>query len=165
LRLEHRFRAILYTVVAVLFGTGAGWFAIDQLKDPLASGQNWEQTSTYLLTLHGGAAMLFLLLLGALVALHVSVAWRLGNNRVSGVVMLATNAVLIVTAFGLYYAGSEMLRRWTSDIHIAVGLGFPLLLLLHVVLGKRLSAARRAAAARRREDPDRSPEQRATALR
>jgi small-conductance mechanosensitive channel len=79
--------------------------------------------------------------------------------------VLATNAVLIVTAFGLYYTGSEMLRRWTSDIHIAVGLGFPLLLLLHVILGKRLSAARRAAAARRREDPDRSPEQRAAVLR
>ena len=83
--------------------------------------------------------------------------------------MLATNAVLVMTAFGLYYAGSEILRRWTSDIHIAVGLGFPLLLLLHVILGKRSrSAARQEAATRAAhlpEDRDRSPERRAAALR
>jgi hypothetical protein len=162
LRLEPRFRTVLYIVVAVLFGTGAGWFAIDRLKDALAS-EAWQETSTWLLMLHGGAAMLFLLLLGALVALHVRVGWRLRNNRVSGAVMLTSNALLIPTAFGLYYAGSETLRRWTGDIHIAVGLGLPVLLALHVFLGKRsVQAARREAAARAAED--RSTAQRVGAL-
>jgi hypothetical protein len=152
LRLEPRFRTVLYTVVAVLFGTGAGWFAVDRLKGA-AAGTAWQETSTWLLMLHGGAAMLFLLLLGALVALHVRVGWRLRNNRVSGAVMLTVNALLIVTAFGLYYAGSDTLRRWTSDIHIAIGLGFPVLLALHAFLGKRsVQAAQREAAARAAED-------------
>ncbi|HKW54676.1 MAG TPA: hypothetical protein VJO12_13365, partial [Stellaceae bacterium] len=128
MRLEPRFRAVLYVVVAVLFGTGAAWLAIDRSKDVGPTADAWQNVSAWLLMLHGGAAMLFLLLLGALVALHVRIGWRLGNNRVSGSIMLTLNAVLVVTAFGLYYAGSETLRRWTSDIHIAIGLGLPALL-------------------------------------
>ena len=79
MRLEHRFRAFLYAVVAVLFGTGTAWFVIDRLRGAPSSGQAWEETSAYLLMLHGGAAMVFLLLLGALVALHVGVTWRRGQ--------------------------------------------------------------------------------------
>ena len=169
MRLESRFRAALYIVVGLLFGTGATWFAVDRLKEVGPTAQTWQDASAWLLMLHGGAAMLFLLLLGALIALHVRVGWRLGNNRVSGTVMLALNAVLVVTAFGLYYAGSETLRPWISDIHIAVGLGFPALLALHAVLGKRsVRSARRAAATRSTPEPaagDLTPTRRATAFR
>jgi hypothetical protein len=60
--------------------------------------------------------------------------------------MLACNGVLVLTAFGLYYAGSDALRRWTSALHVAIGLGLPLLVAGHVVLGRR---ARQAAARKR----------------
>jgi hypothetical protein len=170
LRLEPRFRAVLYIVVGVLFGTGAAWFAVDRLMKQVGpSAETWQDASAWLLMLHGGAAMLFLLLLGALIALHVRIGWRLQNNRVSGTVMLALNAVLIVTAFGLYYAGSDTLRPWISDIHIAVGLGFPLLLGLHAFLGRRsVRAARRAAATGSPAEPaagDGTRTRRATAFR
>lgn len=154
LRLEPRFRAGVYIIVGLLFGTGAARFAIDRLKGVGPAAETWQDASAWLLMLHGGAAMLFLLLLGALIALHVRIGWRLGNNRVSGTVMLTLNAVLVVTAFGLYYAGSETLRPWISDIHIAVGLGFPALLALHAVLGRRsVRAARRETAADGRLEP------------
>ena len=174
LRLEPRFRATLYIVVGLLFGTGAAWFAVDRLKvDRLKevgpAAERWQEASAWLLMLHGGAAMLFLLLLGALVALHVRIGWRLGNNRISGSIMLTLNAVLIVTAFGLYYAGSETLRGWISDIHIAIGLGFPLLIGLHALLGRRsVRAARRAAATGSTPENaagDRTRTRRATAFR
>lgn len=153
MRLEPRFRTVIYIIVGLLFGTGAAWFAIDRLKEVGPAGETWQEASAWLLMLHGGGAMLFLLLLGALVALHVRIGWRLGNNRVSGSVMLTLNAVLVVTAFGLYYAGSETLRRWISDIHIAVGLGLPGLLALHAVLGRRSVRA-----SRRDEVMSRAPE-------
>src|SRR6185437_4313169 len=137
LRLDPRFRAILYVVVGLLFGTGAAWFAVDRLKEIGPGTERWQAASAWLLMLHGGAAMVLLLLLGGLIALHARIGWRLGNNRVSGSIMLTLNAVLVVTAFGLYFAGSETLRAWTSDIHIAVGLGFPALLAVHAVLGRR----------------------------
>jgi hypothetical protein len=51
--------------------------------------------------------------------------------------MVAVNAVLIATAFGLYYAGSDTLRPWISDLHIVVGIVLPLALLVHVWRGRR----------------------------
>jgi cyanate permease len=87
--------------------------------------------------LHGGTAMLTLMLLGALFPLHISRAWRARKNRVTGSVMVACNAMLITTAFGLYYLGSEEIRPWTSDLHIAFGLALPMLLLAHVKTGRK----------------------------
>ena len=86
---------------------------------------------------HGGVAMITLLLLGGLFSIHIARAWRARLNRVSGSVMVFCNAVLIVTAFGLYYLGSETLRPLISDLHIVVGLALPFLLALHIWLGRR----------------------------
>ena len=71
-------------------------------------------------------------------------AWRGRLNRVSGSVMLVCNAILIATAFGLYYLGSEATRPLISDLHIAVGLALPLLLALHIWLGRRRMYALRS---------------------
>jgi len=76
-------------------------------------------------------------LFGSLMPFHVRVGWRRKRNRTTGAVMLATNAALIVTAFGLYYAGAERARDWASDLHIGVGLALPALLALHIVRGRR----------------------------
>jgi len=78
-------------------------------------------------------------LLGALVPLHVRFGWRRRTNLVTGSLMTACNALLILTAFGLYYFGSETLRLWASRLHIGVGIGLPFLFLLHVLVGRRSS--------------------------
>ena len=85
----------------------------------------WQTTAQYLLMLHGGTAMVTLMLLGALVPLHVRRAWHSRRNRLTWPAMLTFNGVLIATSFGLYYAGSEVVRPWISDIHIGLGLCLP----------------------------------------
>ncbi|MGH6804475.1 MAG: hypothetical protein ACREC3_14085 [Methyloceanibacter sp.] len=92
--------------------------------------------AAYLLMVHG-AAMITLMLLGALFPLHIGRAWRAKKNRATGSVMIACNAMLIATAFGLYYLGSEAIRPWASDLHVAFGLSLPLLLLVHVKSGRK----------------------------
>ena len=136
MRLKPLFRFAIYAAFAVLFLTGAGWLVADWQKD-LSSDEIWQQSIAYLLMVHGGAAMVTLLLLGALTQLHVMRAWRSRKNRVSGSAMAAFNAILILTAFGLYYLGSETLRPWISWIHIAAGFSVALGLPVHVILGKR----------------------------
>jgi hypothetical protein len=136
LALDRRFRWALYVAFALLFATGAAWLIADQLKDS-ASGEFWQATTANLLMIHGGAAMATLLLLGALFPTHIARAWRGRLNRVSGAIMAATNVALIVTAFGLYYLGSDTARPWISDAHIAVGLALPALLVFQVWLGRR----------------------------
>jgi 4-amino-4-deoxy-L-arabinose transferase-like glycosyltransferase len=56
--------------------------------------------------------------------------------------MVICNAVLILTAFGLYYLGAETLRPWASDVHIVAGFALPVLIALHIWLGRRQSKNR-----------------------
>jgi len=136
LRLEPRFRGALYAVASALAVTGVAWLLVDRLK-PIYLMETWQRAAAYLLMLHGGAAMLMLLLLGAIIPMHVAVAWRRGKNRVTGSMMVVSNAMLIATAFALYYSGSETWRHQASVLHIGFGLGLPLLWALHVWRGKR----------------------------
>lgn len=136
MRLRTSFRYSLYTAFAALVLTGAGWLLADWQKD-VAGDELWQQIAANVLMVHGGTAMLTLLLLGALVPLHLRRSWRSGKNLVSGSIMAAFNAVLIVTAFGLYYLGSDAVRPWMSWIHLGSGFSLALLFPLHIWLGRR----------------------------
>ena len=136
MRLSISFRYAIYAVFAVLLLSGAGWLVADYQKD-ISGDEIWQQSIATLLMVHGGTAMLALLLLGALVPLHLMRGWRARKNRISGSVMATLNAALIVTAFGLYYLGAETLRPWMSWIHIAVGVALALWFPLHIYLGRR----------------------------
>jgi cytochrome c biogenesis protein CcdA len=141
LRLKPSFRFAIYAAFAVLFLTGAGWLVADWRKN-ISDDDIWQQTAATLLMVHGGAAMVTLLLLGALIPVHVLRSWRSGNNLVSGSVMITLNTLLIVTAFGLYYLGSETVRPWMSWIHLVAGFSVPVLFAIHIFLGRRRSKQR-----------------------
>ncbi|MBI1869173.1 MAG: hypothetical protein HYS06_12915 [Methylocystis sp.] len=136
MQISRRFRWLVYAAVAALFATGAGWLVADQLKDTDA-GEFWQAVTANLLMVHGGLAMAMLLLLGALGPLHVGRSWRAGKNRLTGAVVAASNAALVITAFGLYYFGSRDLRSWTSDLHIVVGFALPAFMFVHILVGRR----------------------------
>ena len=68
---------------------------------------------------------------------HVKWAWKGRLNRSTGALMIATQALLIATGYALYYAGGEDSRVVASDLHLAVGIGVPLILVWHVVEGRR----------------------------
>jgi hypothetical protein len=136
LRLDPLFRYAVYAAFAVLLLTGAGWLVADWQKE-VSGDEFWQQGIAYLLMVHGGAAMLALLMLGALIPMHLIRAWRGRRNRISGSLMATFNALLIVTAFGLYYLGSETLRPWISWIHIAVGFSLAVWFPIHIYRGRR----------------------------
>ncbi len=138
-QLDYRFRWSLYLAFTVLFVTGIVWLIADRLKDS-ANDEFWQVVSADMLMIHGGTAMLTLVLLGALIPIHVFRAWRSRQNRLTGTLMAITNFLLIATSFGLYYAGSDILRPWISDLHIAIGLVLPALLALHIWTGRRRSS-------------------------
>jgi hypothetical protein len=133
LRLDRSFRWALYAAITILVITGCGWLLADTLKE----SEDWQNASAKLLAAHGGTAMITLMLLGALVPVHMLRAWRARKNRITGSCMATLNATLIATAFGLYYAGSDALRPWISDLHIAAGLCLPVLIIAHIWSGRR----------------------------
>lgn len=146
--LNRSLRAALYLVLGVLFVSGAWWVLLDTTRDPFGDTAG-PSAGPLLLAVHGAGAMIFLLLLGALLPLHIQGNWASDRNRWTGIVMLAVNALLIVTAYILYYSGSDLVRGWGSDLHIAGGFFLPLWIAVHVWLGRR---ARLAAQRRRSSD-------------
>jgi hypothetical protein len=142
LRLDPGLRFSNYAAVATLVVSGVIWLIADQLKAS-DSGEMWQAIAANMLMLHGMTAMVALILLGAMIPLHMQRSWRAGKNRITGVVMVATNAVLVVTASGLYYAGSDLLRAFLADVHIVAGLAVPALIVIHIVLGRRAQASAR----------------------
>ena len=139
IRLKPFNRRFFYGVFALLFLTGAAWAYWNVLLpspgDFVRSAKSWAMKT------HGAAAMAILVLIGMLLIDHVRFAWRARRNRGNGLLFLSTFAVLTITGYGLYYAGGESLRAWTSAIHLAVGLAMPLLLIVHIWLGKKTRPA------------------------
>jgi hypothetical protein len=147
LRLSPLHRATLYGSFAVLTASGMLWALLhDGLPLIGVSRRAWHAAEPFLLALHGAAAMLTLLVLGSLAPQHVKWAWKGRLNRSTGALMVVTQTLLVVTGYVLYYAGGEESRVVASDIHIAIGIGVPLILAWHVVEGRRRRRqARRAA--------------------
>jgi hypothetical protein len=141
LQLSCWFRRALYSVLTLMFVTGVVWLAADWQKSG-PQGDLWQSIAAWLLMVHGGGAMATLLFIGALVPLHMYRGWRAKRNRISGGAMALENAVLIATSFGLYYVGSDVIRPWMSDIHIGAGFCLPLLLVVHIMLGRRSARQR-----------------------
>jgi len=135
IRLKPVHRGLLYVVLALLFFTGAIWaywnYLVAQPSDLVTSARTWA------MKIHGAAAMVILLLIGTLLTGHVKFAWRARRNRGSGVFLLFIFGILTISGYMLYYAGGEKLRAWTSWIHLAVGLALPILLVIHILLGKK----------------------------
>ena len=127
MRIEPWLRRLLYATLAALLATGVAWWVMDE----------GAAARPLLLALHGLAAMLSLLALGAVAVLHARASWPRRRNRSSGVIVVCSLAVLVITAFALYYVGQETLRDLASVVHLVAGLALPLIVLAHISLGIR----------------------------
>ena len=139
IQLNRAHRYCLYLVLALLFLSGAAWARWNCL---VAHSADFEASAkTWAMKIHGAAAMAMLVLIGTLLTSHVKSAWCARRNRKNGALLLGVFGLLTITGYGLYYAGAEELRAWASWIHLGLGLSIPLLVVLHLVLGKRTRPA------------------------
>ncbi len=114
-------RVMVYATFAVLLATGVLW-------EGLSPGP-W---AALLMKVHGGGAMLALVLFGTLVVRHIPSGWGSLKNRWSGVLLVSAMAWLIASGYLLYYAGSEPLRLFASQSHLWVGVAAGLVVTLHM---------------------------------
>ena len=142
----------MYSVSGALFATGALWLVFHYfVRIEGAFGPAPHVLERWWLRLHGAAAFAMLFLLGTIAVNHARQAWVARRNRVTGTIMASLNALLVVTGYLLYYAGGETSRETVSLLHWVLGLGFPLVIVAHVVKGRALR--RNAASATQRRAP------------
>ena len=144
LKLSARHRAWLYGSFAALWLSGALWLAVQWYRWQSAhAGHDVQQLARVALQTHGAAAMAALVLLGTLIPLHMKRGWQADRNRRNGLALIVANGVLIVTGYGLYYAGGERLRAVSQWTHSVLGMWLPLLIVWHIRAG-RLTRPRRS---------------------
>ena len=138
LKLERGQRRWLHATLAVLFVSGVVWWVLHRWGEVETEfGPTPHPLNPWLMRVHGGAAMVALVVLGTLLSGHVRRAWQAGRNRLSGLGMLVWCGGLSVSGYALYYAGAETARTWASIIHLVGGLAFPLVLIVHIWSGRR----------------------------
>lgn len=139
MRLSERHERWVHVILAALYSTGAAWIVLRYGVREEGLDSVWSVARAWMLRLHGAAAMLTLIALGSLLAIHVPSAWRARTNLSSGIAMLAILAVLTLTGWLLYYASGEALREAASYAHMAIGSVTPALLLWHLAYRRRAS--------------------------
>jgi hypothetical protein len=130
-RLSRPLKAVVDLAFGALLLTGAALMFADRLPE----NWSWEKMPALSRKIHGAAAMLALVVLGALWP-HVKRGWKAAKNRFSGVALIGLNGFLVATGYGLYYAADEDFRAWLSRWHGWIGLGTLVLLPGHVVIGR-----------------------------
>ncbi len=137
LRLSPLTEFLVYLVFGLLLVTGVVWMWAQSSLD------EGSLVSSLMLKLHGAAAMVALILLGALIN-HMRKGWKARKNRSSGLTLVLVILFLVITGYGLYYAGDEQLRSLISQWHAWIGLGLFLLLPAHALIGRALRRKRSA---------------------
>jgi hypothetical protein len=141
-------RRAFFAIGFLLAATGAGWLVAHYLMRA-ADAELPHPAEPWWLRAHGASVLAFLILFGSLLPTHVVPAWRRGRDLASGVALVTLIALLTVTGYGLYYAGSEAVRALTSRIHWVAGLASLAAVAWHL-LSARISRRRTNAAPQRR---------------
>jgi hypothetical protein len=137
LQLNRRHRRILYAVSLILLLSGAVWWWISRLDDAGQATHLLRDLKSWLLEVHGWAALGFAVLLGSLIPVHIRHSWHARKNRKNGVLFLTAVSLLTLSGYALYYLGDETLRAGASRFHFWLGLAAPLLLFWHVRSGRK----------------------------
>lgn len=146
--LPKALRRLIYALLAGSVLTGSAFFLLSRFIE--IEGEFGPQKHPWqapLLAIHGAFAFLMLMVIGAMWLNHVPVGWRSGRSRKLGVTLVSLTALLAISGWLLYYAAGDEWRSLLGNLHFAIGLSLPLMLVLHVSLGRRARGARGSAGA------------------
>jgi len=144
MRLSTAHRRWIYWSGAALLTTGGLWLLFHYFARTQGQfGETAHPLEVWWLRLHGGCAMLVLVVIGSLLPVHVRRGWHLRKNLLAGWVLGMLALLLIASGYALYYVGNETTRPWISAFHWMLGLGAPLVLTWHVWRGQRQHAIRK----------------------
>ena len=128
----------VYWSVGLLVVTGLTWLGVHWFAPASSDGIPLPSpTKLWAMRLHAACALASLVALGSLLPVHIRTAWHRRKNRWSGSVNLLAFGVLLLTGYALWYASEGIFKDWAVWLHWGFGLALPIVLLAHVVLGRR----------------------------
>ena len=131
-RLPLWHRGILIFSVVGVWGTGVLWLCLHYFgKHDGPFGVEFHGGEMPIRAAHGFIVLVFLIAFGTLVPFHFRAGWMAGTRFRSSLPLIAVTLILILTGWGLYYAGGESLRQGLHFSHSLLGVLLLPLFLIH----------------------------------
>lgn len=132
LRPSRRERLLINLVGSGLWLSGGAWLICRYfLRQSGEWGPEPHVLEPWWLRLHGAFAFAALWTIGLLWGVHIARAWRTGDRRRTGLLLLAWLAVQAGTGYLLLYAGDDGVFGLLSPVHWVSGLALPAAYGLH----------------------------------
>jgi hypothetical protein len=148
-RMPRGQRAAIYLIVGVLWVSGCAWLCLDQFamqRGPFGNAPHPLEPP--MLLIHGVASVASLYLFGWIGARHALRWWAGGLRRISGGMLAAILALLILSGFALFFLSSDAWQRYAAAAHDVLGVAVTLFALQHWFFGRRSARARLQKASR-----------------
>jgi hypothetical protein len=128
------FKTVFWTTIVGLYLSGLGtWILQNWFYSDVGYGlQRREQTTTWLHT-HSVAGLFFIGMFGYLIHSHVEMGLKQRRKIKTGLLVLTTMSILVVSVPGIFYLTLEPWKGWVSCIHTYVGLAMVIPVLAHLV--------------------------------
>ena len=137
IRLSKIHEYIIYLISVIVIISGFVWLYFDFfVRVETEFSLQVHPMQNIFLILHGSSSIIFLIILGSVLPIHVYKAWKIKNNRLSGGSFLLLFTILILTGIGLFYSAVEDNRRILSVLHWVIGILFPIFFVIHIYFGK-----------------------------
>ena len=137
-------RRFIYVIFASAWGSGILFYLLKtffmQEGDFGLEPHAWQYP---VLKVHGAASFLMMLLYGFMLGGHVKFAWKKKPIAKLGVVLMALPAILMITAYLLYYIADEYSREAVALIHLVMGFILPFILTLHIMAHRKTALYKR----------------------
>jgi hypothetical protein len=136
--MSRSLRLATFTLLATLWTSGCVWivlhYAFAQRTDFGPTPNPWEPV---VMRVHGWAAVGGVFLLGWIGSGHISERWFNRRNRTSGLWLMGSAAVLVISGYALYYT-TDRLHDTAGVVHEIIGVAALLIALTHWRLNGRL---------------------------
>lgn len=144
LSISQGYRYFFYIVLGCSLFTGTGFWLIRRFGTVNGDfGPESHFLQYPLLQVHGLAAFLMMMSLGAVFASHIPKTWSSKRSRKSGITLLSWVTLSVLTAYVLYYLVSEDWHEWLGNGHAILGLSLPLFLIIHIKLARSSSKSKK----------------------
>jgi hypothetical protein len=142
LRLSRNVRSLIYIIGVGVWFTGVLWLLLHHFfMQPGEFGMAPNPAEPWSLRAHAAFAFGTIWLLGVLSAGHIRKGWNSRRKRYSGLALVSTFVVLILSGYLLYYVGEERTRAFLSATHWLIGIAAPLAYVAHRLVRRHPSGS------------------------
>lgn len=142
-KISKKYRYFFYLILLMSLISGSGFWLLRRFG--MVEGDFGPESHALqypLLQIHGFAAFLMLMCLGAIFASHIPKTWYTERAKRSGISISAGVVTSMLTAYSLYYLVSEEWHELLGNIHAIVGLTLPLMLIIHITHARKSRRAK-----------------------